>query len=154
MGILQDYARFRNDVGEKMFAGIEQYLQQNKGLLLSDIMYNENVWKDFENYYKGVESMKRYLVIDEYQDNEFIDVLETRTAANNAAEKLWNGMTTAEKKTHHVYVLDVTEDDLADYAFDEDGNINWTCYESGGYESDLFDSEKGVENMERKLTDE
>ena len=61
--------------------------------------------------------------------------------------KTWDSLTTAEKKKKHVFVIDVTEDDIAEDAIEEYRNggfeeFPWDCWESGGYEEGSFDSDK------------
>ena len=50
MSILQEYDEIRRMIGEDMFQAIEEYLACHEDVLLSDIYYNENEWKKFEEW--------------------------------------------------------------------------------------------------------
>lgn len=59
----------------------------------------------------------------------FCDVFDTIEEANKAAITQWDHLTITERKHSEVEVLAVTEDDLADWAIDEEnGEIDWTSY--------------------------
>lgn len=85
--------------------------------------------------------MKKYLV--EYRSHNgdlarvgpnsgydgFCDVFDTLEEANKAACMQWDHLTTGERKHSEVEVLAVTEDDLTDWATDDEtGEIDWTAY--------------------------
>lgn len=76
---------------------------------------------------------RKYLVIDEGEHDSIVRVFDTLEEANHEADYLWNHMTRYDKKYSHVYVLDVTEDDLAD-------RFEWDSFTSGGYCEGRFDS--------------
>lgn len=71
----------------------------------------------------------------------------TQEEANKAAVKTWDSLTTAKKKKKHVFVIDVTEDDIAEEAVEEYRNgeyeeFPWECWEDGGHEEGNFDSDR------------
>ncbi len=89
--------------------------------------------------------MKRYLVIDEHKNgsgDSWTDVFDTLEAANSKAESAWGYLTQREQSKRRIHVAVVTEEDLADYAIDEDdGTIDWTAFNQysdpdGGFDSD------------------
>ena len=54
----------------------------------------------------------------------------------------WYHLTDAEKARHHVYVGVVTEDDLDEFAKDEDsGDVDWSCFTSYSIIPGAFDSD-------------
>ncbi|MGN1154657.1 MAG: hypothetical protein ACI4TK_00610 [Agathobacter sp.] len=73
--------------------------------------------------------MKRYLVIDEKCGDTFTKVFESEKEASDQARMDWNYLTDAEKKDRHIYVAEVTEDDLYEDAF-EDGKVDWAFFHS------------------------
>lgn len=90
---------------------------------------------------------KRYLVITQiHNGDEFVEVFEKMSEANEAAKREWNYLTRWEKQDHHVFVAMVTREDLPDWAIeeDEDGNveIDWECYHSCNVNKLYFDSER------------
>jgi len=57
------------------------------------------------------------------------EVFGTLEEANKAAIIQWDHLTTGERKKSEIEVLTVTEDDLTDWAIDDDtGEIDWTAY--------------------------
>lgn len=79
--------------------------------------------------------MKKYIVIEtRFSDiahksllDTWTNVYDTLDAAMKAAGMSWNHTTETEKKTRHIEVAPVTEDDLMDGAIDEDtGEIDWS----------------------------
>lgn len=51
MSLLQDYKEFREDIGEEMFKKIEEYLKDHPKLFLNDLMYNQEEWSKFQDWY-------------------------------------------------------------------------------------------------------
>lgn len=91
---------------------------------------------------KKASNEKKYLVISGDEVNEYIDVYDSLEDANSAAETKWNNYTTQEKKKGHVYVGYVTEEMLAPYAFDENGDVeDWTAYWDIDAKDNFFDSD-------------
>ncbi len=83
--------------------------------------------------------MRKYLVIEENKNGAgdiWVEVFDDVERARTAARTIWDHLTDCEKKRRTVTIADVTEDDLADFAFD-DGEIDWTCYENCGH--DVFE---------------
>lgn len=50
MSILQEYEQIRKDLGEEKFHDIERYLEFHPEKLLSDLYYNSDEWKAFEEW--------------------------------------------------------------------------------------------------------
>lgn len=98
-----------------------------------------------ENEKRQEEStMTKYIVIDEQErglGDVYTDVYDTLAEANEAAADQWAHLTTAEKKKRHVAVGIVTESDLSDWAFDDDG-IDWACFNQCATSPEAFDSDK------------
>lgn len=105
-----------------------------------------------EEYRKRRESLdaiteKRYLVVseDRFPSGDVCDlwteVYDDPEKASFEAEMTWKKYTiTRERKHRHVYSAMVTGENLSEYAIDENGEIDWTCWESwDGYEG-RFDS--------------
>lgn len=89
--------------------------------------------------------MERYVVIDEPKGaagDVWTDVFETPEEANKHAEGSWEVLTKAERKNRHIFAAKVTENDLADYAVNEDGVIDWECFEQCDTFPGAFDSDK------------
>ena len=86
---------------------------------------------------------KRFLVINEMKDGcGDCDVhdFEQLEAANRYASMIWDHLTERERKNRIIKVWLVTLEDLADWAIDEDGVIDWSAYEQlrnadGGFDS-------------------
>ena len=55
MSILQEYEAIRKRIGEEKFQQIEKFLENHPEYFLDDIYYRESVWKEFENWIKGVD---------------------------------------------------------------------------------------------------
>lgn len=97
---------------------------------------------------KERKEMKKWIMTEEnYGGDNWPKVFDTQEEANKAAVKTWDSLTAAEKKKKHVFVIDVTEDDIAEDAIEEYRNggfeeLPWDCWESGGYEEGSFDSDK------------
>ena len=83
--------------------------------------------------------MKKYLAIASNAHDEYIEVFDTKEEANQYAERYYNHLTRIEQQKVDVYVIDITEMDLNDTAFDDDLNVvNWKDYLTGGYEEGLY----------------
>ena len=66
--------------------------------------------------------------------DSFCDVFDALDEANEAARAQWDHLTNTERKHSEVEVLAVTEDDLADWAIDEEtGEIDWTAYANADF---------------------
>lgn len=57
MSILQDYEQIKNRIGKEKFKAIEEYLELNPNLYLSDIYYKETEWNKFEEWYNKRKEM-------------------------------------------------------------------------------------------------
>lgn len=72
------------------------------------------------------------------------EVFDTQDEANERAVKVWGSLTDAEKKKCHVYVTDVTEDDINPDAMlkfkKEGGKFPWTEYMQSGHTDGNFNS--------------
>lgn len=51
MSILQEYEEIKRDIGEIKWNALNLYLLDRKDILLSDVLYHEDKWDDFENWY-------------------------------------------------------------------------------------------------------
>lgn len=79
---------------------------------------------------------------------EFFDtqteIFDTQEEANDRAVQIWGSLTDAEKKKYHVYVADVTEDDIDPDAIQRykkvGGEFPWTEYLYAGHVSGNFNS--------------
>ena len=58
MSIMTEYRSIKKELGTEEFNRIETYLEMNSNLLLSDIYYNRNEYKKYEQwkneYYKEI----------------------------------------------------------------------------------------------------
>lgn len=52
MSILQEYAEIRRRLGEKEFTLINKFLDTHKDILLSDVYYRQEIWKQYEDWKK------------------------------------------------------------------------------------------------------
>ena len=97
---------------------------------------------------KERKEMKKYIMIEEnHGGDNWSKVFNTQEEANKEAVKTWDSLTTTEKKKKHVFVIDVTEDDIAEDAIEEYRNggfeeFPWECWEDGGHEEGNFDSDR------------
>ena len=84
----------------------------------------------------------RYLVIDEKTNGDtYADVYTTLSAANEAAAREWDHLSSSDKKRSHIHVGVVRREDLADWAVDDEtGEIDWTAYEQYDRPEGAFDS--------------
>jgi len=48
MSILSEYEQIRKDLGEEVYQKIELFLLTRPDLYLSDVLYREKIWKQFE----------------------------------------------------------------------------------------------------------
>ena len=117
----------------KMRKGVAAYVQKFKGFVAAEY---RKLGCRLERIGKKM-SEKRYLVIDQYEDDNSIRVCESLEEANVEAESTWYSMSVSDKKRHHVYVIDVTGKDVGW----EDGEPVWADYHCGGYEPGRFDSD-------------
>lgn len=91
---------------------------------------------------------KKWIMIEEnYGGDNWPKVFDTQEEANKAAVAKWDSLTAAEKKKKHVFVIDVTEDDISEDAIEEYRNgeyeeFPWDCWEDGGHEEGNFDSDR------------
>ena len=94
--------------------------------------------------------MKKYLSISEKFSSKLkdtseimdVNVFDALEEANSFAKDAWYHLTDAEKARHHVCVGVVTEDDLDEFAKDEDsGDIDWSCFTSYSVVPSAFDSD-------------
>ena len=101
-------------------------LSAEHGVSLSDIVA------------KAVEALSeepefKFLTIDDTGTDQFLEVHDTLSAANESAADQWDHLTTREKKFRHIYVLDVRRSDL-------DDPDDWESFTGGGYCDGRFDS--------------
>lgn len=60
----------------------------------------------------------------------FCEVFDTLEEANAAAQNSWARLSEYDKRRYTIDVLAITENDLCDWAIDDEtGAIDWTCYE-------------------------
>lgn len=52
MSILQEYAEIRQKLSEREFALINEFLNTHRDILLSDVYYKQEVWKQYEDWKK------------------------------------------------------------------------------------------------------
>ena len=52
MSVLQEYEQIKRKLGEKEFALINEFLNTHKDILLSDVYYRQEVWKQYEDWKK------------------------------------------------------------------------------------------------------
>ena len=50
MSILQEYEEYRQKLGEKEWAMMEEFLKKNEQYLLSDLLYKESVWQIYQDW--------------------------------------------------------------------------------------------------------
>lgn len=66
--------------------------------------------------------------------DSFCDVFDALEEANKAACDQWYRMSKYDRECSQVYVLAVTENDLSDWAIDDEtGEIDWTAYANANY---------------------
>ena len=89
---------------------------------------------------------KRYIIVNDqsaYNDMIRTCIFETSAQANKNAEELWNSYSSSVKALSHVYVVDISETDLASDAFDVNGEVcDWSFFKNREIESGLFDSRR------------
>lgn len=101
--------------------------------------------KEYEQ--QEMKEMKKFLMVYEIVGGDsWTEVYETQKEANTAAELKWNSLSRFEKKRAHVFVMDVTAEDLDPDAIQEyeenGGEFPWTSWVQGGHVDGNFDSEK------------
>nr|DAG36983.1 MAG TPA: hypothetical protein [Caudoviricetes sp.] len=88
--------------------------------------------------------MVKYVVIDERNGgigDRFEEYFDTIEAANKYAINSWFYLTEIEKKKRHIFAAVIREEDLAEYAKDEEsGEIDWREWISCHTTPQLFDS--------------
>ena len=95
--------------------------------------------------------MEKYIVVDQIGNDDYEEVFDTIEAANEFALKSWKHLTNREKKGRHIYVCEVTEKDLDDWAIDEETNeIDWRCFFQSNLPAGGFDSTKYEEQLARE----
>jgi len=52
MSILQEYEEIKKSMGSRKYNAIEQYLEDNPNLLLSDVLYKRQEYEKFDEWYK------------------------------------------------------------------------------------------------------
>ena len=87
---------------------------------------------------------KKYVLVNDQSDyNDMIHttLYSSREEADSEAHLLWDSLQEEEKKHSHVYIMDVTETDLASEAFDAEGEVlDWAWFRDRVSEEGLFDS--------------
>lgn len=53
MSIMQEYQRIREEKGKEECELIDTYLEENPQIFLSDLFYNLQHWKQYEEWKKG-----------------------------------------------------------------------------------------------------
>jgi hypothetical protein len=87
--------------------------------------------------------MKKYIVIETRNNDEWVTVFDTLEETNEYAERAWEHLSDYDKKNQSVEVGIVTENDLADWAVDEEtGEIDWTAYTQWNQTKECFDCGK------------
>lgn len=95
--------------------------------------------------------MAKYIVVDQIGNDDYVTVFYTIEAANEFALKSWKHLTDREKEGRQIYVCEVTDKDLQDWAFDEEtGEIYWGCLFQRNLPSVGFDSAKYEEQLARE----
>lgn len=90
-------------------------------------------------------------MVDQIGNDDYEEVFDTIEAANQFALKSWNHLTNREKKGRHIFVCEVTEKDLDDWAVDEETvEIDWGCFFQSDLPTDGFDSAKYEEQLARE----
>lgn len=89
---------------------------------------------------------KHYMLVNDqsgYNDMIRTQLFESGDEANQIAENLWNSFSSEIMALSHVYVIELTESDLASAAFDENGEVrDWAFFKDRSSEEYLFDSYK------------
>lgn len=105
----------------------------------------------------GINEQKKYIVVDEprgtLSGDMWTDVYNSPSEATEAAEIAWNHLTAAEQRERHIFAAVVDETGLAADAVDEDGNIDWRCWNSADTYDGAFDSYR-VEQEEEEEDEE
>ena len=76
---------------------------------------------------------RKFLSVQQNSNNQDVTVFDTEAEAREHAETALQYLTKKEKEQTLVYIADVTKEDLADWAFDDD-EIDWASFESCGHE--------------------
>lgn len=93
MSILQDYEKARKELGDKKYNAIDKYLAENKDKLLSDVLYKEEEYNKFEEWYNAhiselqVENKPKCALIG--QDGNIFNLMgiASRTLKNNGMKE-------------------------------------------------------------------
>lgn len=87
---------------------------------------------------------KRYIVVDmpiSGTGDSWTDVYGTAEEANREARGAWEQLSEADRRNRQIFAAVVSIDDLADYA-EEEGKIDWACWENCNTFPGAFDSRK------------
>lgn len=88
--------------------------------------------------------MVKYIVIDEWLNgthDRFEEIFDTVDQANRYARLSWELLTVWEQQRRHVFAAVIREEDLAEYAKDEEsGEIDWREWVNCHTTPQLFDS--------------
>lgn len=88
----------------------------------------------------------KYIVVDEERfpsgelRNVWTHVYDDPEEATSEAEHLWDHLTSSERKHRRIFFAAIAGKDLADDAMDEDGAVDWECWESCQEYEGSFDS--------------
>lgn len=84
---------------------------------ISNVLSNYTVIFGTENdIKKGTDSMEKWCLIDQKNDDEYITAYESKEEALKEAEKEWNNLTEHDKKQRNSFLVGLCE-------MDEEGNI-------------------------------
>lgn len=87
---------------------------------------------------------RRYIVVDmpiSGAGDSWTDIYDTAEDANREARGAWEQLSEADRRNRQIFAAVVSIDDLADYA-EEDGKIDWACWENCNTFPGAFDSRK------------
>lgn len=92
----------------------------------------------------------KYITVDEERFgsgelcNVWTKVYDDPEEATSVAEHLWNHLSSLERKHRRIFSAAITGKDLADDAMDEDGAVDWECWESYREYEGSFDSDFAI----------
>lgn len=95
--------------------------------------------------YESKTNPGKYIVVDEHLSgagDTWTEVYDTPEEANSHAKAQWEHLTEKERMKRHVYAARVLWRDLANYAVDENGVVDWRCWGSCRDFPGAFDSSK------------
>ena len=160
MSILQDYEKFREEIGEEKYRQLETYMEFHPNVVLSDLLYNKEAWdacmkwiKKTPDYIKENEPI--YLVIQNYKgicEHNFLGTKD-EIPTHDVSANITYDIRICKSEGELISFLEGSFNDVGRLKEDEDWYYNYDrelCGQVGLEIANLY-AEKSEEKVLKKL---